>query len=147
MRPDVQHARIERAVLRASIITLKLLRRMNYNIAINANRTDLNVFCFCFPLINFLSILSFCFQVHAVFSMELSRQRQSCKTLRFPVSTEIWWHLVLSGGAQRHPLPRHQIKQTKKKFFSSENRVQNLSRLQSHACALAPQLAWFFPWF
>ena len=59
---------------------------------------------------------------------------------------EFWRHWVLSGGTQRHALPRHQCEEMKiNKYFisSSGDRTHNQSILQSHFVPLRhdqPQL-------
>ena len=53
-------------------------------------------------------------QLHGESRTQQGRQREhSVITLRSPLSTEAWRHCVLSGGTQRHPLPRHQSKEMK----------------------------------
>ena len=53
-------------------------------------------------------------QLHAVSRIQQGLQSEpSVKTLRSPLSAEIWRHCVLRGGAQRRALPRHQSEKIK----------------------------------
>ena len=104
----------------------------NNNIALNICNTSL----FLFGMGARFYAYFFYFRLHAVFESRILgiQSEPSIKILRSPFFAKFWRHCVLSGGAQRHALPRHQ----------HHTRTHSLSSLQPHACASAPRLASLF---